>query len=423
MLLRFSISLLIFVPAFLVLGDTTDSPKKSPAASTSSPPRPPSPLGDPSWALGLRLYKAIRSSDSGSVNTLLSPLLLASSLVALGEGSAGSTSSQLQDLLKTSVPSKSAAQAGEFLSGALKSLTEANGTSFHLRSSSTVFSKQAPPVDLAFVKESQSRFGLQHQPLGKGDAKADLKQFHAWAKAGLGGLEAAPLGTAIQANAGALILANALHFKGLWEREFSGESADRRTFLGYKYTKVVMMHRTGLYRHYEDIENMVQVLEMGLFGGKASLVLLLPFHVESLTRLDKVLTLELLTNWLEKTTDTSMAISLPKANITSTLSLQKALTALGLTVPWDQKMADFSGVSAKSQGKVHLGSVLHWASLELVAKAGEGDTDLEDENVGKPKLFYADHSFIVLVRDNVSGALLLMGALDHAEGEALHDEL
>lgn len=67
---------------------------------------------------------------------------------------------------------------------------------------------------------------------------------------------------------------------------------------------------------------MVQVLEMGLFGGKASLVLLLPFHVESLTRLDKVLTLELLTNWLEKTTDTSMAISLPKANITSTLSLQ-----------------------------------------------------------------------------------------------------
>lgn len=102
---------------------------------------------------------------------------------------------------------------------------------------------------------------------------------------------------------------------------------------------------------------------------------------------------------------------------------QKALTALGLTIPWDQKMADFSGVSAKSQGKLHLGSVLHWASLELGAKAGEGDTDLEDENVGKPKLFYADHSFIVLVRDNVSGALLLMGALDHAEGEALHDEL
>lgn len=32
---------------------------------------------------------------------------------------------------------------------------------------------------------------------------------------------------------------------GLWEREFSEESTDRRTFLGKKYTKVMMMHRAG----------------------------------------------------------------------------------------------------------------------------------------------------------------------------------
>lgn len=423
MLPGLSISLLISVPALLVLGGTTDSPKKSPAAPASPPPRPPPPLSDPSWALGLRLYKAIRSSDPGSVNTLFSPLLLASSLGALVGGSAGSTSSQLQDLLKTPAPSKAAAQADELLSGALKSLAEANGTSFHLRSSSVFFSKQAPAVDMAYVKESQAKFGLHHQPLGKGDTKADLKQVHAWAKAGLGGLEAAPLGAEFQAKAGALILANALHFKGLWEREFSEGSTDRRTFLGKKYTKVMMMHRAGLYRHFEDIENMVQVLEMPLWGGKASMVLLLPLHVESLTRLEKLLTLELLTKWLEKTTETSMAVSLPKANITSTLSLQKALSALGLTDPWDQKTADFSGVSAKSQGKLHLGGVLHWASLELAAKAGEGAANLEDENLEKPKLFYGDHSFIILVRDNTTGALLLMGALDHAEGEALHDEL
>lgn len=77
-----------------------------------------------------------------------------------------------------------------------------------------------------------------------------------------------------------------------------------------------------MYRHHEDIENMVQVLELPLWGGKASLVLLLPFHVENLTRLDKLLTLELLSKWLEKTSITSVAISLPKANITSTFSLQ-----------------------------------------------------------------------------------------------------
>lgn len=410
MLPRLPVYILISLPALLVHGSTS---KKSPAA----PPSPP-PIGDPSWALGVHLYKALRS-DSSSVNTLFSPLLVASSLGALGGGSAGATSSQLQHLLET----PSTAKAGELLSAALKSFTEANGSSFHLHTSSALFSKQAPPVSEAFVKESRARFRLQHQPLGKGGSKADVKQLHGWAKAGLGGLEGAPLAAEIQAKAGALIVANALRFKGLWEREFSEENTDRRTFLGTKYTKVMMMHRAGLYRHHEDVQNMVQVLELPLCGGKASVVLLLPFHVESLARLEKLLTLELLSKWLEKTNITSMSISLPKANITSTLSLQKQLSALGLTDAWDQKAADFSGVSDKGKGKLHLADVLHWASLELAGQAGKGAADLVEENIEKPKLFYADHPFIIFVRDNTTGALLLIGALDRAEGEALHDEL
>lgn len=78
----------------------------------------------------------------------------------------------------------------------------------------------------------------------------------------------------------------------------------------------------GRYRFHEDVDNMVQVLEAPLWGGKASLVLLLPFHVENLARLDKLLTPELLSRWLERTAVTGVALSLPKANITSSLSLQ-----------------------------------------------------------------------------------------------------
>lgn len=67
---------------------------------------------------------------------------------------------------------------------------------------------------------------------------------------------------------------------------------------------------------------MVQVLEVTLSGGKASMVLLMPFHVENLSRLEKLLTVERLSKWLDKTNVTSVSVSLPKANITSTLSLQ-----------------------------------------------------------------------------------------------------
>ncbi|XP_058481481.1 serine (or cysteine) peptidase inhibitor, clade H, member 2 [Solea solea] len=414
MVSRFPVCFLISLPVLLVQGSLS---------SAIPPPNPPPPpVDDPTWALGLRLYQALRS-DSSSVNTLFSPLLVASSLGALGAGAAGTTGSQFQDLLKNPSPSKASAQTGELLSTALKSFIEANATTFHMHTSSAVFSKQAPPVSQAFVKDNKAKFRLQHQPLGKGGSKADLKQLHDWAKDSLGGLEAAPLEAELQVNTGALILANALCFKGLWEREFSDDSVDRRTFLGKKYTKVLMMYRAGLYRHYEDIENMVQVLEAPLWGGKASVVFLLPFHVENLARLDKLLTLDLLSKWLEKTNTTSVAISLPRANISSKLSLQKQLLALGLTDAWDQKVADFSGVSGGSKGKLHLSGVLHWASLELAPQAGKEEADLEEENIEKPKMFYADHPFIIFVRDNATGALLLMGALDHAEGEALHDEL
>lgn len=216
MLPRLPVYILLFLPLALVPGSTADSPAKS--SSASLPHLPPPPPGDPSWALGLRLYQALRS-DSSSVNTLFSPLLAASSLGALGGGSARATASQFQDLLKASSPAKAGA---ELLSESLKSLGKSNGTSFHAHASSALFSKEAPQVSQAFVKDSQARFGLQHQPLGKGDSKADLKRLSSWVKAALGGLDAAPLAAEIQAKAGALILANALSFKGESNAECCG---------------------------------------------------------------------------------------------------------------------------------------------------------------------------------------------------------
>lgn len=213
MLPRLPVCTLLFLPVLLVQGGTADSSKKSPPPNPPSPPPPPPPPGDPTWTLGLQLYQALRS-DSGLVNTVFSPLLVASSLGALGGGSGGTTARQLQELLKSSTPAKTVAQAGELLSGSLKSFTASNGSSFHLHASSAMFSKETPTISQAFAKDSKARFMLQHRPLGKGGSEADLKQLQGWAKAALGGLEETPSAAKIQAKAGALILANALRFKG-----------------------------------------------------------------------------------------------------------------------------------------------------------------------------------------------------------------
>ncbi|XP_061092833.1 serine (or cysteine) peptidase inhibitor, clade H, member 2 [Conger conger] len=390
------------------------------STASSTPQQGREDAGDISWTLGLRLYRALRAD--GIQNPLFSPLLLATSLAAVGGRAGGSTARQFQEALNSSALPLS--DQWEALSRALKSARAANGTSFNLHSSSVVFTKQAPSLNQQFLEEAQTRSLLEHVPLGPGDSQADLDTLLTWAKRGMGGDKGAELTGEIKAESGGLILAHALHFRGVWDRGFDEDHQDLRTFLGTKYTKVPMIYRAGVYRHWEDMVNMVQVIELQLWGGKASLVLLLPFHVEPLSRLERLLTPTLLGVWLKELSNMSMAISLPRTTLSSTLNLQKHLSALGLTDAWDEGKADFSGVTGQpggGEGKLHLGGVLHWASLELSPEGGPDEA--EDEEVGRPKMFYADHSFIVLVKDNATGALLLMGALDQAEGPALHDEL
>ncbi|XP_067257225.1 serine (or cysteine) peptidase inhibitor, clade H, member 2 [Chanodichthys erythropterus] len=373
----------------------------------------------PTWSLGLQLYRSLRT-DGSKTNTFISPLLVANSLLAVGGGANGSTAGQFHDLLRITNNEKA---VGEALTTALKSVFEANGTSYTLHSSSALFSKRAPELEKSFLEKLQTHFGLQHVALEDAQRQTDMEKLQSWAKSGMDGEETAALEQALETKPGAMILANALHFKGFWDRGFYHENQDLRSFLGTKYTKVPMMHRSGVYRHYEDMENMVQVLELGLWEGKASMVLLLPFHVERLARLDRLLTLDQVEKWLGKLNSTSMALSLPRAKMSSMVNLQKLLATLGLVDAWNETSADFSFASSMGRGKLHLGAVLHWTSLELAPESGSIDDMHEDEEVEKPKIFYADHSFIILVRDNSTGALLMIGALDHTDGPAIHDEL
>ncbi|XP_062372027.1 serine (or cysteine) peptidase inhibitor, clade H, member 2 [Sardina pilchardus] len=434
------LSLLLVLLLLLGVGlpeEADASPQQQPQQQGAAPSEGPGIGRHASWSVGLRLYRALRTGSGGSgdsgdpqkTNALFSPLMLAASLDALGQASKGATAGQIRELLKSSGQKGAAASAADF-PRALKSMLEANNTAYSLRAASALFTKQAAGLDQGFLKKARSASQLDHVALpaatAGGSRQSDSAALRAWVLGATGGgakVDHQP-SQEPQAQNGALILGNALRFKGLWDRGFAESSEDLRNFLGVKYTRVPMMHRSGVHRHYEDVENMVQVLEVDLWGGHSSMLLLLPFLVEGLERLDKLLTLEQLQRWHSKLRTTSVSMSLPRVNLTSALNLQAALSSLGLSDAWDKAKADFSGLGG-SKGKLHLGGVMHWASLELAPQSGqkEGEDEEDEVEVEKPKLFYADHSFIVMVTDKPTGALLLIGALDTAEGRSLHDEL
>lgn len=174
-------------------------------------------LSHSSWSLGLQVYKALRNEGS-HINTLISPVLLANSLSVLSHTAKGATARQLQELLKTSKDEK---QAEKSSSNPLKSMREANGTSYILHGSSAIFSKLVSTLESGFLEELEAQFELDHVALGAGDRQADVEKLSLWAKNGMGGVKEMPLNEGPVSKEGALILASALHFKGERNKDLS----------------------------------------------------------------------------------------------------------------------------------------------------------------------------------------------------------
>lgn len=79
---------------------------------------------------------------------------------------------------------------------------------------------------------------------------------------------------------------------------------------------------TGLYDFYEDTAKNIFVLNMPLGQKQTSMILIMPYHLEPLARLEKMLTRTQVDTWLSKMENKAVAISLPKISLEVSHNLQ-----------------------------------------------------------------------------------------------------
>lgn len=77
-----------------------------------------------------------------------------------------------------------------------------------------------------------------------------------------------------------------------------------------------------MYDFHEDTENRIFVLSMPLGQKQASMILIMPYHLEPLDRLEKLLTRKQVDTWLSKMENRAVAISLPKISLDVSHNLQ-----------------------------------------------------------------------------------------------------
>ncbi|EDL16377.1 serine (or cysteine) peptidase inhibitor, clade H, member 1, isoform CRA_a [Mus musculus] len=364
-------------------------------------------LAERSTGLAFSLYQAM-AKDQAVENILLSPLVVASSLGLVSLGGKATTASQAKAVLSAEKLRDEEVHTG--LGELLRSLSNSTARNVTWKLGSRLYGPSSVSFADDFVRSSKQHYNCEHSKINFRDKRSALQSINEWASQTTDG-KLPEVTKDVERTDGALLV-NAMFFKH-----------NRGFMVTRSYTVgVTMMHRTGLYNYYDDEKEKLQMVEMPLAHKLSSLIILMPHHVEPLERLEKLLTKEQLKAWMGKMQKKAVAISLPKGVVEVTHDLQKHLAGLGLTEAIDKNKADLSRMSGKKD--LYLASVFHATAFEWDTEGNPFDQDIYGrEELRSPKLFYADHPFIFLVRDNQSGSLLFIGRLVRPKGDKMRDEL
>ncbi|XP_078401115.1 serpin H1-like [Cetorhinus maximus] len=376
-------------------------------------------LADSSVKLGLNLYLTM-AKDKGSENILISPVVVASSLGLVSLGAKDPTASEAKALLDMSKVQDDKLHSA--LSQLLVEVSNSTARNVTWRMGSRLYGPTSVNFAEDFVKKSKKHYNYESSKINFRDKKGALKSINEWAAETTNG-KLPEVTKDLSKTDGAMII-NAMFFKPHWDERFHHKMVDQRSFMVSRSLTIGidMMHRTGLYNFYKDESNQLNILEMPLAHQLSSMLFVMPYHLQPLDKVEKLLTKEQINTWLGKLQKQAVAISLPKVKLGVSHELQKHLASIGLTTAVDKSKADLSKISGKKD--LYLANVVHAAALEWSTDGNPYDAFIYGrEDLKNPEIFYADHPFFFLVKDKKTNSVLFIGRLVKPEGSKMHDEL
>ena len=214
-----------------------------------------------------------------------------------------------------------------------------------------------------------------------------------------------------------LVLTNAIYFKANWAAQFDKANTYEQPF----YTasaelSVPTISLTKDYRYFEDDD--AQILVLPYEDDEVSMVVVLPTEDDGLSNL--FIDTATVDDWLNQAQEHSVDVRLPKFEIEYEVKLQKTLESLGMVDAFDTEIADFSGVAEAPYGdELHISDAIHKAYVKVDEEGTEAAAAtaivMEDGDVESIE-FVADHAFLFVIRDDLTGSILFMGRIEDPRG-------
>jgi serpin B len=214
----------------------------------------------------------------------------------------------------------------------------------------------------------------------------------------------------------ALILTNAIYFKGLWKVQFEQINTTDRDFK-ISSEKIVQVPTMTLkdtkdYFNYTET-NDLQILELCYTGDDISMMILLPKEKDLTSVINEIDNNDFL-EWKEEMVETNVDIYLPKFGIETMYSLNDYLEQLGMIIPFSS-LADFSGMTGFKE--LYISKVIHKAYINVSEEGTEAAAAtavimFKSVNGEQSRIvFNCDHPFMYLILHRPTNTILFMGSV------------
>lgn len=351
----------------------------------------------------VRLFQNTRE---GEKNSLISPLSVMLALSMTANGAKGETLAQMEALLGGDIPID---ELNEYLHAYVGSLPSSEKAKLTL-ANSIWFKDSGFTVEEDFLQRNADYYGAAAYKSAF-DEKT-LRDINNWVKENTDGVIDKILDQ--MDSYAVMYLVNAVLFDAEWQNIYHKHEVRGGTFTaidGIKRTVSMMYSDENCYLDDGRATGFLKPYKNGY-----SFAALLPNEGIALDDYIASLTGGGFLNTVKNAREVPVEVAIPKFSYDYDIEMSGTLKALGMTVPFDAELADFSGLGRSPDGNIYICRVLHKAYIAVDEKGTKAGAATAVETVKAAEMLseYAvtlDRPFVYAIIDNAAGLPIFIGAV------------
>lgn len=366
---------------------------------------------------GLELFEIIYNKDR-EINQLFSPISLVYALAIVQNGAVSDTRTQILDVLNYENPLDNS-DYNEVMNifNYMEATTTDDRHNAIVKIGNSLWVRENLTPEQPFVDTLKSKYDAEVYKVDFSLTET-VDVMNKWVEDHTGGLLKETFKEFDPATVTALI--NTLYFKGTWRNDFNESLTVEMPFELNNGTKtnIEMMQTQGHFPYLET--DSAQILSMSYHGDLRMLIYLPKNDVDDFFK-DTEGQAVMLDRENGDLASTKVDVYFPKFDFQAKNDLKDLLKVMGMELPFEETMADFSELIVVPEGNVYINNIFQNARIIVDEKGTEAAavTVVEVEATSampepeKIVEFKCDHPFVIVIQDSVTGANLFMGVVNN----------